>query len=127
MAAYANQGLCRELISFVRQRHVAVVSRQVLAEFERVLIKKLRQSPAAASLEAKELGAHCIVVDDPGKAIRRSRDPADDPILQAALEGDCDWLVSGDKDLVVLKRVQGLPISTPRDFLEALGVEEVHD
>jgi putative PIN family toxin of toxin-antitoxin system len=125
IAAFTGSQLCTELLVFVRQRHHLVVCPQVLDEFERGLIKKLKQSPAVAAHFRQRLERRCLVQAQPsGPVPKRSRDPKDDPILQAALDADCDWLVSGDVDLTSLKRFQGMPITTPRDFLEALGVEE---
>jgi predicted nucleic acid-binding protein len=124
IAAFTGSRLCTEVVVFVRQRHQLVLSQLVLDEFERGLIKKLKQSPSVAGMYRRQLELRCLVQPEPKHAPKRSRDPKDDPILQAALDADCDWLISGDADLTSLKRVQGMPISTPRDFLEALGVEE---
>lgn len=49
------------------------------------------------------------------------RDPDDDNILAAALSGPCDCVVTGDKDLLVLKRYEGVAIYSPRDFLKNEG------
>jgi|GEM_PF-7025247 predicted nucleic acid-binding protein len=41
--------------------------------------------------------------------------------LSAALAGKVDYIVSGDKDLLVLNRVLDLKIVNPRQFLDAVG------
>ena len=51
------------------------------------------------------------------------RDPDDDWVLATAVAGEADVIVSGDKDLLILKRFQGIPIVTPRGFLELLQQE----
>lgn len=127
VAAHAGSGLCAELLIFVNQRHQLLCSTQVLREFEDVIVRKLRRAPAEAAALRVEIEARCQVQPDPKQAPKRSRDRKDDPVVQAALEADAEWLVTGDADLLVLKRVEGMPISTPRDFLEALGVEEPWD
>ena len=48
------------------------------------------------------------------------RDPDDLKILGLAVGGHADCLVSGDKDLLVIGRVQGIPILTPREFYTRL-------
>ena len=123
-AAYAGSGLCTELLIYLRQRHRLVVSEQVLDEFERAIHKKLKQPAKQAKAYRRGLEQRCQVQMDPPVAPRRSRDPKDDSILQAALDAKCDWLITGDADLTILKRLQGMPITTPRDFFEAMGVEE---
>lgn len=45
------------------------------------------------------------------------RDPGDDKVLETALLGHADCLVSGDRDLLVMSPFQGIPILTPADAL----------
>jgi putative PIN family toxin of toxin-antitoxin system len=46
------------------------------------------------------------------------RDPKDDYLLAYALLGRADYLVTGDRDLLVLERVEQLRIVTPGEFVE---------
>jgi len=50
-----------------------------------------------------------------------SRDIKDDKFLACGAEGEADYIVTGDKDLLDLKEFQGVKIITPRDFLEKLN------
>ena len=47
-----------------------------------------------------------------------SRDPGDDLVLATALAGEAPCLVTGDNDLLVLKRFKGIPIIRPQEFWE---------
>lgn len=47
------------------------------------------------------------------------RDPGDDKFLDVAVNGGADVLVSGDADLLSLRSVDGIPISTPAEYLAA--------
>jgi len=47
-----------------------------------------------------------------------SRDNDDDKILQCGLDGDVDYIVTGDKDLLVLKEYETIKILNPKDYLE---------
>lgn len=47
-----------------------------------------------------------------------TRDPKDDYMLAYAVVGEADYLVTGDEDLLVLQRVQGVAICPPREFVE---------
>ena len=47
-------------------------------------------------------------------------DPKDDKFLDALTVGKIDYLVSGDKHLLGLKEFAGVPIITPREFLNRL-------
>ena len=44
-------------------------------------------------------------------------DPEDDNIIIAAVEGNADCIVSGDRHLTNLKSYQGIPILSPAEFL----------
>lgn len=55
------------------------------------------------------------------KEISICRDPADNHILLTADSGRADFIVTGDKDLLVLKTFRRIPIITPRKLLKILG------
>lgn len=48
------------------------------------------------------------------------RDPDDDRVIACAVIGRADAIVSGDKDLLHLERVGGIPILTAAEFLKQL-------
>ena len=52
---------------------------------------------------------------------RWSRDPEDDKFIRCAKAGKCTRLISGDDDLLSLKRVGKVVILSPAEFLGALG------
>ena len=45
------------------------------------------------------------------------RDPKDDKILELAVNGNADYVVSGDQDLLTLNPFQGIAIILPAEFL----------
>lgn len=47
-----------------------------------------------------------------------SRDPKDDKFLELAVNGKATCIVSGDEDLLILHPFRGIPVLTPRQFLE---------
>lgn len=49
------------------------------------------------------------------------RDPDDDNVLAAARAGNCEVLVTGDHDLLVLGEFAGILIRTPREFFDSAG------
>ena len=50
------------------------------------------------------------------------RDPDDDLILRLGAKAGCEYLITGDRDLLVLGRVGELRIVTPREFATILGL-----
>jgi putative PIN family toxin of toxin-antitoxin system len=49
-----------------------------------------------------------------------TRDPKDDAVVACAVEGEADYIVSGDQDLLTLGKYRGIQIVTPREFTEIL-------
>ncbi len=47
------------------------------------------------------------------------RDPEDDKLLETALLGRADCLVTGDRDLLVMSPFHGIPIVSPADGLRS--------
>jgi uncharacterized protein len=56
----------------------------------------------------------------PEERIILCRDPDDDFILEIAVTGQADYIVSGDKDLLTLKKIQKTKIVKPAAFLSRL-------
>lgn len=50
--------------------------------------------------------------------VHECRDPDDDKFLNLALSGEAACIVTGDQDLLVLHPFRGIPLVTPRGFLE---------
>ena len=48
-------------------------------------------------------------------------DDSDNRVLEAALDGGANYIVSGDDDLLSLGSFQGIPIVTPAAFLATRG------
>jgi predicted nucleic acid-binding protein len=49
------------------------------------------------------------------------RDPDDNRILETAIIGDCECIVSGDKDLLSLEHYHKIRILKPAEFLEQVA------
>jgi uncharacterized protein len=49
------------------------------------------------------------------------RDPDDDVVLECAIEGKATFVISGDKDLLDLKKFQSIEIVRASEFLEIIA------
>jgi len=49
------------------------------------------------------------------------RDPKDNKLLECAVDSQSQYLVTGDRDLLVLETIHKIPIITPREFLTTLS------
>ena len=50
------------------------------------------------------------------------RDPDDNKFISCAIDGQCYYIVSGDKDLLTLKQYRDVKIVTVSEFFELLNV-----
>lgn len=68
-----------------------------------------------------ELERICEVIATDKTARHNLRDPKDNHVLEAAIAVKCDFVITGDKDLLELISYQGIAIIRPSEFLEAVG------
>jgi putative PIN family toxin of toxin-antitoxin system len=54
--------------------------------------------------------------------VQECRDPRDDKILELALNGQAEYIVSGDKDLLVLNPFRTVKIITAEEFLRVVQI-----
>jgi putative PIN family toxin of toxin-antitoxin system len=55
----------------------------------------------------------------PAKRITVFKDEPDNRILECALSGDADVVVTGDKEMLRLKEYEGVKIITLKEYLES--------
>ena len=101
-------------------RFLLVTSRTLLDELDRVLryprLAPIFTDPSAV-VRAFERAA---LVISPQVTLSVARDPADNRVLEAAVEARVDASVTGDDDLLALESYERIPIVPARAFLELL-------
>jgi predicted nucleic acid-binding protein len=65
-----------------------------------------------------EIWQDAVRITVPGILSGVCRDPKDDFILECAVLGNADVIVTGDKDLLALGEYEGIRIVTPRQYLD---------
>ncbi len=117
LAAVLVPGLCRELVTKELHKHELCCSLELLAEFAEKLESKFDQPPLELPFYLAYRDRVKLV--EPITLNRPvSRDPDDDMVIATALAAAAHAIITGDKDLLVLKRHAGIPIVSPRQFLE---------
>ncbi len=99
--------------------NVHVTSDYILAELEAVLRTKFGFTSQKAKVTSNALGKLSEVVV-PKIVEHISRDPLDDYVLAAAIEGRVDYLVTADNDLLTLKAHKNTQIMSPNEFTQKL-------
>jgi len=112
----------RVLEMWVHDRIEVVVSKEILAEYDRVISQLARKEGQdhLAHHWLMFIGQYTTIITA-RSPVKVCRDPDDNKYLACAVDGDADFIVSGDRDLLVLKEFIGIPILTPRQFLERYG------
>lgn len=119
IAALIARGVCHELLEHCVLRHTLLTSDFILNETHEKLTEKFGYAADLAD-EAVSLLRSRMKLVAPAKLKRQvCRDPVDDNILAAAMSGKCDCIITGDKDLLVLKTYEGIDIFSPREFIES--------
>jgi putative PIN family toxin of toxin-antitoxin system len=95
-----------------------VTSPAILDELDEKLRLKFKVSPEDADLIRARLQCNALVVN-PGVLLDVvGDDPDDNRVLECALTGEADYVVSGDRHLLKLGSVEGIPILTTRQFID---------
>lgn len=110
-------GKPREILEMVKNKKLlGITSPVLLAELGEVLSKKIMYSKSKVMQVEKKMRKIFRVVR-PIKSINAVADDDDNRVLEAAIEGKCDYVVTGDRDLLDLKSYMGIRILTPAEFL----------
>jgi putative PIN family toxin of toxin-antitoxin system len=102
------------------KRIVHVSSLHILHEVETVLSEKMGLTKQKAKIASRLLERQSMIVS-PANIEKNCRDPFDDYVLAAAREGGVDYLVTEDKDLLILKgygKIKIVNISKFRTILD---------
>ena len=96
--------------------HDLVLSGYICDEVERVLYEKF-SFPAEQVRELRDFWERVAIVVEPyAVPAAACRDPADLPVLGAALAGAAELLITVDRDLLDLGEYQGIAIRRPAGF-----------
>lgn len=95
----------------------------LLDELERVLTEKLGLPTRLARLARQRVARRAVLVHPPASRHVVPDDPADSPVLQAALAAGADYLITNDAHLLALHPYEGLRILSMADYLQLLRHE----
>lgn len=113
--------------NFIDKHFLLIVSPSLLAEVDEVLHRKRvmkfhKLSPEKLQEIMNQLTSLSYIV--PGNTIVDIvRDPDDNKILSAGVEGQANYIITRDEDLLDLKEYQRIKIITPEDFMGILRAE----
>jgi putative PIN family toxin of toxin-antitoxin system len=124
------QGLPARFLEAAARGEVELISSpELLAEFAEVVSRPkfaARVSAQATTPDdlARKLAEIATIVSPVHLSLPAElRDPKDLHVLECAVAGHADVVVSGDEDLLILQSFQGIPIINAREALRRAGLE----
>ena len=118
VSALATRGLCTDVLRRVVAKHLLIVSETVLHELRRVLRDKFGVPNDAIEAADRFLRREAVVIGKAPSLGIELRDPCDVPVLEEAVAGKANVLMTGDGDLLEVTGQVSLRVTTPRGFWE---------
>jgi len=97
----------------------SVTSPEILEEVEAVLYEDFPQVPYD-KIEGiiRDILSYSQLIIPRRVIVKKRRDLKDIKVIACALSAKADYIVTGDKDLLVLKKYNKIQITTPKTFLD---------
>jgi len=116
------KGQPRKIVDLaIENKFRAVTSADILEELKCVLEEDFSQVPYDARERIlRDILSYSALVIPKKITVKNLRDFQDTKIIACAFEAEAEYIVTGDKDLLVLKEYARIKITTAREFLEAL-------
>jgi putative PIN family toxin of toxin-antitoxin system len=121
LSAHLTIGMSKQVLDHCIEKHQVLLSEFIISEFQEKAEKKFKWPKGQCAFAAWNLRAHATLVDPSPLAKPVWRDKDDDNILATAIEANCDALITGDKDLLVLKKHAGFAILSPNEVMAFIG------
>jgi len=100
----------------LEQKVIGITSLMLLAELIDVLTKRFHFSEFRLRQTEKKIKKNFTIVL-PTSTIKILKDDSDNRVLEATVEGNCHYIVTGDKELLELGQFKKIKIVAPAEFL----------
>lgn len=111
-------GKPERIIQLIEQGELrSIISLPILEEISDILARKFNLPRKDLEKLLGRVIAISEIIETKKTFVKSLRDPKDNPIVETALAGRCAWIITGDKDLLVLEQFQNIPIVNPDQFL----------
>lgn len=115
IAAALTGEFARTILQLAEKRVINLLtSEEILKELWEKLISKFDKSEENVDLFVKKILNIAEIVKVTENIFAVKRDPEDNKILECAVAGNADLIVSSDQDLIKLKKFRGIAIVHPK-------------
>ena len=118
ISAFATRGLCEAIFELCLDRPDLLISVKLIDEVDRNLRKQIKLQPVVIKQIVQLLRENGTLYKPSEINSGVIRDPNDLHILGLAVAGTADYLITGDKDLLVVEKIGSCRILSPRRFSE---------
>lgn len=120
LSALYFSGKPAQIVRLIEEKDVvSITSNFILGEVHEKMVIDFHTPEFAANGTISYIKSICELIPLQGKDFGL-RDEADNQVLETAVVGKCDWLITGDKDLLTLKQYSDVRIVKPGEFLTQL-------
>lgn len=117
LSALYFSGKPAQIVNLVEDKKlISVTSSFILGELKEKMVNTFDTPDFYAAGTVSYIQSLSEVVSTKGFDFRL-RDSADNQVLETAVTGNCNFIITGDKDLLVLKRYRKVKIISPNQFL----------
>lgn len=120
VSAVATRGLCADVLREILVSHQLVVSNPLIFELKNILHIKIGLPQEIISDFVEVLTQDAALSENTDLLTIDISDKDDIPILSTALNGNAELFVTGDKELLELRKIQSMRIISPRKFWKTL-------
>lgn len=108
------------LLGYVFEHSILLFSKETLEELEETITrskfqKYFSKDDAEKFITSIKFLSTSVLIKE---KVNESRDPNDNKILDVAVNGNADLIITGDEDLLILNGFRGIKIFSPKTILE---------
>jgi putative PIN family toxin of toxin-antitoxin system len=119
IAAVASRGLCEAILELCLETHRLILCEGILNEIDTKLRTKIKISSSMVTEYLRLLRGHAQILEPEHVDRSICRDPNDLMILGLVEPGEADAIITGDMNLLIIKKYKNARILSPRDFWES--------
>ena len=123
ISSFIGHGTSHKVLEHCVRAHDVITSQFILDELRTKLTGKFKYTSATADVAIALLKPRMKIVVPASLPVPVCRDKDDDNILATAVAGQCELIITGDKDLLVLKQLNEIKIIKPAEFAHAEGID----
>lgn len=112
-------GFPRKILSaIVRKKITACATAEIINEYEEIVQEMIDRKQGHINRTILVPLIRAMEIIEPVTHIEICRDPDDNKFLECAKDSYALYIVSGDKDLLVIEKYENIKIMTAKDFCE---------